>query len=374
MTDENDITSEEADSGRTTEEKLNAEIIGRSPRDDPDVYLVQYPDGEQVYEPSTPTNVALFEEDLYVHVQGYTDLGTINDAHVELEADVEGRSYTIIVDDNEIPVPEDKIEDVIQAFRTGSPGDQLLDLYDGIVAGQVRRRIVEKFLDRFPEDRIEQTPEGWEIDDTFVVTYEAENYLLDLDPTDPYSNETDESKQAVYLDIDASRNRQIRTPDGESVELDPKEQVFLTTVEGLLYPEDYFGAELVDDIQQHKSDAEMMDDMVEDLADQATVTGYTDSKTGIHHGSDDHSFQKHDVRDLNVTDDVRDKLWSNPYDHASVHELLLRKQEFVENPDIDVFEDRDDDADQWKWDKIEETSENAPIPPKVRDKLDRMFA
>jgi len=118
----------------------------------------------------------------------------------------------------------------------------------------------------------------------------------------------------------------------------------------------------------------VLDDVIEDLTDQAEVTGFTDSKTGIHHGSSRHDFQKHDVTDLNVTDDVRDMLWSNPYDHAAVHEMLLRKQEFVNNPDISVFKDRDDDSDSWKWDEIEKTSENAPIPPEVRDKLDRMFA
>lgn len=375
MTDENDITSEEADSGRTTEEKLEAEVIAKSgPANDPDVYLVEYPDGSQEYEPSTPTNTALFEDGLFSQVQGHSEFQqTSTGITVELEADVENRNYVLTVDGTSIPIPSDRAEDVINAFRGGEAGSNLYGLYEDIIEGQVRRHIVEQFHARFPEDRVEQTPEGWVVDETFVVTYEGTNHLTDLDPTDPYGNETDESKQAVYLDINASENREIVAPDGERVELTPLDQEFITQVEGLLYPEDYFGVELVDEIEQHKAEGKVLDDVIENLTDQASVTGFTDSKTGIHHGSSMHDFQKHDVSDLNVTDEVRDKLWSNPYDHAGVHELLLRKQEFINNPGIEVFRDADD-SDSWKWNEIEKTSENAPIPPKVRDKLDSMFA
>jgi len=376
MTDETDISTEEADSGRSSDEKLNAEVIATSgPAGDPDVYLVEYADGEQVYEPATPTNVALFEDGLFEQVQGHSEFQQISTGiTVELDADVLNRNYVLTVDGTEIPVPSDRIESVLNAFQGGEAGSNLYGLYEDIIEGQVRRHVVERFIDRFPEDRVEQTPEGWVVDETFVVTYEGTNHLTDLDPTDPYSNETDESKQAVYLDINATEDRGIVAPDGERVELTPLEQEFITQVEGLLYPEDYFGVELVDEIQQHKTEGEVLDDVIEDLTEQASVTGFTDSKTGIHHGSSNHDFRKHDVRDLNVTEEVRDKLWSNPYDHAGVHELLLRKQEFINNPDIDVFTDRDDDSDSWKWNEIEKTSENAPIPPEVRDKLDRMFA
>jgi hypothetical protein len=375
MTDETDIRSEDADSGRTTDEKLEAEVIAKSgPANDPDVYLVEYPDGSQEYEPSTPTNTALFEDGLYGDVQGHSEFFNISTGvTVELDADVENRDYVLTVEGTTIPVPSDRAEDVIDAFRGGNTGSNLYGLYEDIIEGQVRRHIVEQFIDRFPEDRVEQTPEGWVVDDTFIVTYEGTNHLTDLDPTDPYSNETDESKQAVYLDINATENREIVAPDGERVELTPQEQEFITQVEGLLYPEDYFGVELVDEIEQHKAEGEVLDDVIEDLTEQASVTGFTDSKTGIHHGSTNHDFRKHDVRDLNVTDDVRDKLWSNPYDHAGVHELLLRKQEFINNPDIEVFRDADD-TDSWKWNEIENTSESAPIPPEVRNKLDNMFA
>jgi len=248
MTDETDISTEEADSGRSSDEKLNAEVIATSgPAGDPDVYLVEYADGEQVYEPATPTNVALFEDGLFTQVQGHSEFEqTSTGITVELDADVLNRTYVLTVDGNEIPVPADRIESILNAFQSGSTGSNLYSVYEDIIEGQVRRHAVERFIDRFPEERVEQTPEGWVVDETFVVTYEGTNHLTDLDPTDPYGNETDESKQAVYLDINASENREIMAPDGERVELTPLEQEFITQVEGLLYPEDYFGVELVD--------------------------------------------------------------------------------------------------------------------------------
>ena len=48
------------------------------------------------------------------------------------------------------------------------------------------------------------------------------------------------------------------------------------------------------------------------------------------------------------------------------------KQEFISNPDVSVFQDADD-GDSWKWNEIEKTSDNAPIPPETRKKLDEMY-
>lgn len=370
MTDETDHSK--ADSGRSDHAKEQAEVLSTAgPADDPDVFLVEYPDGAVEYEPATPRNQALFGEGLYGEIDGVSayDAGGVP---VELEADVASGTYTISVEGETVHVPSNRIDDAIEAVQSAFVGTELYELYRDITEGQVRRATVSRFEDRFPDDRVEITESGWVVDETFLVTYEAENHLVGVDPVDPYSNEVDESKQAVYLDLNPDGERTVRAPDGEAVTLDEIEQEFLTTVEALLYPENYFGVELVDEIQQHKAESEALDDVFEDLANDATVTGFTDSKTGIHHGSNNHDFTKHDVSDLNVTDEVRDKLWSNPYDHAGVRELLLRRREFVNNPDVDVFRDADDN-DEWKWDEIEKTSENAPIPPDVENKLQSMF-
>jgi hypothetical protein len=110
----------------------------------------------------------------------------------------------------------------------------------------------------------------------------------------------------------------------------------------------------------------------EDLAGDADVKGFTDSKTGIHHGSRNHSFQKHRLSDLGVTEEVMDLLWAHDYDHAGVAELHLRKEELLNRPDVDVFVDAPDDS-RSKWEKIENTKDNAPIPPEVKNTLDEMY-
>jgi len=375
-----DRNHSKADSNRSIEQKKGATVVDTSgPSDDPDVFLVEYPDGSVEYEPATPENVALFQSGLYDRVQGVTStVATVGDRNVDvrLQADIESGTYDLSIAGDQVPVPREYVTDIINAFdgaQGAALGSRLYSIYEDIIEGQIRRYVVSQFEDRFPDDRVEVTPDGWEVDDTFVVTYDVENYLIDIDPVSPNGNGYDSSKQGVYLDLNATSTREVRTPDGDRIELEPDEQEFLAMVEGLLYPEDYFGANLVDDIEQHKAEGEAVGDVIEQVTSDADVGGFTDSKTGIHHGSTNHSFQKHDVSDLNVTEDVREKLWSNPYDHAAVHEMLLRKQEFVNNPDIDIFTDDEDDSD-FKWSEIENTSEHAPIPSDVRNKLDSMFA
>lgn len=384
MTDENDIRSDEADSGRSTSEKQNAEIIARSgPVGDPQVYLVEYPDGETVYEPATPTNVALFEDELYGHVQGYTDLGHVDGAHVELDADIENKTYTVSVDGTDIPVPDDYVERVIRAFQTGSPGSQLLDLYDEILDGQVRRHIIDQFADRFPSDRIEQTPDGWLVDDTYLVTYEAENYVTTVDTVYERKSddmvEVDESKPGVDLSFDISGSTEVPTPDGDIVSVDEQEQDFLATVECLLFPEGYLGAKLVDEIEQAKqADA---GDTIEDIAETGDVGGFTDNKTGNWHR---HGFDKHRAiseaaagtldASLGMTEEAIDKLYFNDFDHAAPHELLARRDEF-ENAPFDIFEDEgveNDDFNHWK--AIEKAKDQAPINDEHHRQIRSMFS
>jgi hypothetical protein len=384
MTDENDIKSEKADSGRTNSEKQDASIIATSgPADDPDVYLVEYPDGEQVYEPATPTNIALFEDDLYVHVQGYTDLGHVDGAHVELDADIENRDYEVTVDGQSIPIPDDQVKQVIRAFQTGSPGSHLLDLYDSILDGQVRRNTIEQFESRFPSDRIQQTAKGWIVDDTYLVTYEAENYVTTVDTVYERKSddmvEVDGSKPGVDLTLNIDGETTVPTPDGETVTVDEKEQRFLATVECLLFPEDYLGAKLVDEIEQTK--AADFDDTIEDIADSASVGGYTDNVTGNWHR---HGFDKHRAiseaaagtldASLGMTEEAIDKLYFNDYDHAAPHELLARREEF-ENAPFDIFEDEDaGNSDFNRWKAIEKAKDSAPINDEHHRKIRSMFA
>lgn len=376
MTDETD-NHEMADSGRSATDKQNADVLATSPPNsrNPDVFLIQYPDADEPqYEPGTPMNQALFGQGLFSEIDGVSAFD-YNGTPIELDADVSNDTYRVSVGGYTARIPSEQADEIAEAFQSNATGEKLYELYNDVISGQVRRPVVSDFLDRYPDDRIEVTEDGWVVDDTFLVTYEGTNHLVDVDPADPRSSnpDYDSSKQAVYLDVDARGERDLQTPSGETVTASELEQEFLTQVEVLLYPETYVGVELVDEIEQHKAEGQMLGDAIEDLTEQADVTGFTDSKTGNHHGSTGHSFDKHKLSDgFNVTEDVVDLLWSHEYDHAGVHELLLRKQEFIARPDVDVFEDVPDDN-ASRWSRIESTKESAPILPRTQQKLDEMY-
>jgi len=378
---EPNMNSEKADSGRNGDEKFRATILAKSPRDDPDVYLVEYPDGEQLYEPATPVNTVLFEDGLYEKITGTsTFYGTDN--KVATNVDIEDRTFILTVNDHQVEVPEDKQGEMVEAFRRSNTGEILIDMYDDIMSGRVRHDIVKQFIDQFPEERVEETPNGWLVDDTFLVDYEGNNYLADQESVYVRSGnemvEADQSKEAVELSFEVGESANIITPDGDSIRVGADEQEFLATVECLLYPGDYLDAELVDDVEQYKAEAQF--DTISDIAQQATIGGYTDTKTGNYHR---HSFNKHRAseevangvvdQELGLTAEAVDKLYFNDYDHAAPHEILARREEF-ENAPFDIFTDDVPNDDSRRWIAIEKAKDKAPIHPSDHEKIQDMFS
>lgn len=82
----------------------------------------------------------------------------------------------------------DVLKGVIQMFDSGH-AERLTDIYHDVLAKQVRRDMVRKFVEWgiIPEQCITETPDGWVLQPIdqfgepdvvkFIVTYEAENYL-----------------------------------------------------------------------------------------------------------------------------------------------------------------------------------------------------
>jgi len=68
---------------------------------------------------------------------------------------------------------------------------------------------------------------------------------------------------------------------------------------------------------------------------------------------------------------VKDRLYYNEYDHAVVHELLARRDEFQAAP-IDIFTDVPDDESQ-RWLEVDSTSEKALIPQEVKDYIESAY-
>lgn len=360
-------THSEADSGRESVEKRDAEVIDTVGHpENPDAYVVRYDDETVEYEPATPTNKVLFEEGLYDEVTGHSEFGPVR-TYVDLGDD----TYRLrISDEEEIEVPDQYRSDFIDALASFDPANELADLYDEITGGAVDQTTVDAFYESFPSDRIERTSLGWIVDDTFLVDWDARNELVGVEVHEVSGGGTervDGDQQAVVLDnLDTGRTETVHGPDGETHELSPADQQFITTISILLDPEEYVGVELTDAIESMKTtDAGTFFD---ERARQATVRDFTDAKSGIHHG---HDFEKHSVSDLNVTQEVQDKLWSNPYDHLALHEMKLRRDEF-ENAMVPVFTDAPND-DPSKWRKIEQTAENAPIPEHMKHNINDMF-
>lgn len=378
MTREND-PEQDAGSDKTIEERMEAEVkdkVGNP--ENPDAYLIKYRDGTHDYEPSNPVNDLIFDGDIkYTDVVGSFSFA-IKDNHIYTHINPPENEWYIEYGGYKIEIPYGKREEVIEILGNRSPGqnvgEELLEIYNEITKNSSRRPVVESFMYRYPNDRVEVTDEGWIIDETFIVKYDASNEIIDVDPKSPHGDLI-ENSHAIELKINAEGKRKVKTKNGESIVLSEKEQEFLTTIEALLYPEEYFGVELVKEIQQYKTEAEVLDDVIEELTSNASVTAFTDSKTGINHGGNttsDHSFNKHKLRYIGVSEDVVDHLWSHEYDHSALHEMLMRKSELIARDDINVFKNSHD-SNPKMWDKIERTAENAPIPNSVRQKLKGMF-
>jgi hypothetical protein len=390
-TNDGGMRSEQADSGRSADQKNDAEVLSTSgPAGDPDVFLVEYPDGSQEYEPATPTNVALFQDGLYSEISGITDYNVrVGDrtVTVTLTGRPSEHRYVITVDDISVVVPTQRHDEVISAVRdnTGAlVGTRLYQLYRDIANNQVRRDVVEQFLSRYDDDRVLVTENGWVIDDTFIVTYEAENYLTGDDPIYERSGgdmePIDESKPAVGIEFDVDGEEVVQLPDVDNtVRVGETEQVFLATVEALLYPEDYLNVELVDEVRQHRS-GDTTQTTISEIADTGTVHEHTDSKTRNWHN---HGFDKHRAiseaqvgnldSSLGMTERAVDMLVFNDYDHAAPHELLYRQQEFEQAP-FDIFEaDGVANDDSSRWTAIERAADSAPLNDEHHQQMQAMF-
>jgi hypothetical protein len=361
------------------ESKADADVLSY-PTSETDTYLVHYGEdesGEPIvqYEQNNYINRVIFGRDEndaghYGEIQGTLSIGDVT-----LISDLHSRTFELTVDGHTVVVPDEKHEELldgaIEAVEFQSSA-VLRSVYEEILDGRVREGQVNAFADRYDEDRVTVTDEGWEIDETFLVTWDGENYLTTgVEKTDEMGARPGPSNdQAVEFDFETPESdRTVADPNGTERVLYPDEQSFLATVEVLLYPDDYVGQELVEEIEQ-KRQQESIEDLITDIASQGNeaVEGFISPTSGVPHG---HSFEKHTLDDLNVTEEAIDHLHYDQYDHAGPHELLKRR-DYFENASYDVFEDADND-DETKWAKIESTADKAYIPPSVEDELREMF-
>jgi len=367
---------------RTLEEMANAEVVPEL--SGPEQYYLRFGADDYGFVSKTERNQALVETDLLSEAEDTISFTGRDGETVLFDADFTADEYTITVDGDERIVPSDYEGDTLAAVRT-EDGERLAELHAQIVSTQVRRDVVGEYLERYVisennaleamnvgdnAPRVEVTREGWVIDDTFLVQWDGDNYLVnDIQVHVRDGNRTvaaDESKQAREFSFEAIDGpASVEAPDGDVYELDEREQRFLASVEALLTPHTYLGEEAARDVEDMR---QFNDDTLSAIAASANCQTFTDETDGLHHN---HGLQKHRLQDLGVTDEAVERLHHRGDGHSGVHELALRENEF-RNADFEVFDDAPNNA-PYKWRKINNTREDAPIPERVRRNLNEMF-
>lgn len=384
-------------------QKLDADVIDESPN----TYLVRFPNGDVTsvarasqdgilcsvdsIDPARPV-VARGQamlDDTRLDQYGATGLS------VAFQVDIAGGDGEIVVDSNdsvtvtgtdladlllmvsEKLADEDGEDDVDQANLelTRAEADRLFSIYEEMLENRVRDKIVEKFEDAY-YGLTEVTYDGWIIHDAYLLTYEAENYLIEDHDTFHVSGgrvvETDAEPQGIKLRFDAPPMG-IVEHNGDELVLSQNELEFLATAEVLTSPSDYLG---VDSFEREALGAveeaigyRGSRDLISRVAETVDVQSYVDPKTGLMHR---HEVYKHTLKDnFGVASWVINDLHFNSWDHAGVAELAWREDELRE-ADRNVFMDTDND-DPERWDRINRIEKKAPCPPHVYKTLEAMY-
>jgi hypothetical protein len=371
---------------RTTEELANAEVVPEL--SGPEQMYLRFGEEDYGFVSKTERNEILVETDLINEAEDTLSFfGTDGEENITFDADFESDEYVITVDGDERVVPNELESDALSAVRERD-GEALGEIHQHVVDTQVRQSVVNEFHSEFIDEvemkmlatqdgegeyedvehernpRVEVTDDGWIVDDTFIVQWNAENYLttdIQVHIRDGERTvEADESKQARNLSFSAiDGEKEVDSPTGITFTLDEREQKFLATVEILLNPYQFLEEDEAHDLVDMNN---LNENTLTAIAASAQCNGFTDETDGLHHG---HSMQKHSIQDLNVTDEVADLLDHRHNGHSALHEMWARREEFQNRNDITVFEDASNINGQ-KWEKIRQTREKAPIPADVQ--------
>lgn len=392
-------------SARTIAEKLQAEVEDITPTG----YWVTYPDGTEDIEPHTTKNELLFETDVldpadttvqfedqaFGTVGGYdSDDGlpteyTVEDGiTTEFWMNLESGRARLVADGAALELDTDQtfeaLEIVIDYLRAESDDDgedlearvetatELYEHFAEIKSERVRKDVVTDFIDaryNLEDARVVTVDGGVVVDDTFKVTYEAENYLID-DP-DTYRIEggavveVDETHQFIDVDFDTTSVSSMDC-DGETYHLTEREQSFLATVEALCHPQRHLQVQTANRVERAVEG--QPGDGIESIAATADVDSYKDEITGLVH---DHHPNKHTLTaSFGVKQWVLDEMHFTEYDHAGVNELSAMEPE-LRDADRAAFYRADNDDDEL-WDDIHNTAGKAQIHAHIQRQIDAM--
>lgn len=333
---------------RTLSELANAEIV--PDMGGPNGWLVRFGEGDYDTVNKSAKNRLILEGEV-----GIED--SVSYGGIMVDFDLEADEISLHDGDNEVRVPATKHENVLWAVRD-SDGGRLRKLFDELYVPTVRQGLIDMLTPRFRREgsELRKTGEGWLLNGDILLSWDASNHPVNVAQTHVVSGgstvEAEEDKEAREINFSLSDDTEVRLPNGTTTELDEVEMEFLVSAALIL---------------GHEAN-EFYQDGLTDSIKNSNIVGFTDTKSGLHHG---HGLRKHTLSQLGVTDAAADRLWYNDYDHTGVWEMAVREDEFKTAP-IDVFEDAAND-DPSKWRKIHNTKEKAPIPKHVRSDLESRY-
>jgi len=339
----------------------NAEIVPN--QGGPNAWLLRFGEGDYDIVGKSPRNKLLVEEDINIENGAYVDSPDVEYAYmVKLSNESELGLQEIRPSESmsRVTVPVEYESDVYEAVLNTN-GERLQEIYNELHTVEVREGVMDMVMPLFREGdmNVRKTSEGWlfgdETEDDILLAWDAENHPVDVQTMFNGRGEKvdsiESSTTAREIDFNLPDDMVMNLPNGTETALTDVEKEFLVT------------AGLINGIQESRAPNSLCE-----AIESSRVSSFVDSRSGIRH---DHQITKHTLDSLNVTEEVKDKLYYNDYDHAGVHELLARRNEFQAAP-ITIFTDvPDNHADRW-WD-VEQTSEKALIPQEVKDYIQSAY-
>jgi hypothetical protein len=272
------------------------------------------------------------------------------------------------------PDYEDVLLGALKDALEGGDIEYLDNVYGQIRGEQVDTDLMDEFVGTrgFEDERIEIRDDGWVLDDQYLVTYQGDNYSLDDEDT--YVRGGDGLKriqgdrQFLELSVPEGVGPIETEVDRGEVTLYEDEIEFLTTARVLLYPEERFDTDVARRITEH--DFDTPSDVFSDPASKSSEGRFRDNQSGIRHK---HGISKHveDFSKLNPTDELKQKLFYNFYDHVGVWEMLYRRAE-LENAPFELFTDVGN-GDEDRWDEIQSAANRAVLEDKHHQDLKDTF-
>jgi hypothetical protein len=346
----------------SAQEIQDAEIVPN--QGGPNAWLLRFGEGEYDIVGKSPRNRLLVEEDIdlrnSVSIRHNESLDYYNVSINENESELTLQETRDGTKQDIVTVPVEYESDVYDAV-SNRDGERLRSLYDALHTVEVREGVMDMVMPLFRDGSmsVRKTDDGWlfgdEQEDDILLTWDAENHPVDVQTMFNGRGEkidsVESSTTAREIDFNLEDEVVMNLPNGTETVLTDVEQEFLVT------------AGLINGIEESRAPNSLCE-----IIESSQVSSFVDSRSGIRHG---HKITKHTVDSLNVTNEVKDRLYYNEYDHAVVHELLARRDEFQAAP-IDIFTDVPDDESQ-RWLEVDSTSEKALIPQEVKDYIESAY-